>query len=109
VRCYDFGGNFASEIINFQVETDTQAPLIARAYHDSSYLKLITNEKASCVYDTVSCSYSLDDGISMNNVGSIEHYTSWNTNVNYYIKCEDEFGNKPNPDQCSMVVKPLEL
>ena len=109
IRCYDLGGNFASETINFDVETDTQAPMIVRAYHKSSHLKLITNEEATCVYDEVSCDYSFDDGLSMNRIGDNEHYTSWNTNVNYYVKCKDEFGNLPAPDQCSMTVSPLEL
>lgn len=109
IRCYDLGGNFASETINFQVETDTQSPMIVRAYHESSYLKIITNEEATCVYDTVSCDYSFDDGLSMNRIGNTEHYTNWNTNLNYHIKCKDEFGNIPNPDQCSMIASPLEL
>ena len=109
IRCNDLGGNFDTEIISFDVETDTQAPMIVRAYHKSSHLKLITNEEATCVYDEVSCDYSFDDGLSMNRIGDNEHYTSWNTNVNYYVKCKDEFGNLPAPDQCSMTVSPLEL
>lgn len=37
------------------------------------------------------------------------HSTSWESNRNFYIKCEDEFGNQPNPDQCSIVVRPFDV
>lgn len=112
VRCYDLGGNFDKELISFSVESDTTAPIVVRAFHESSYLKIITNEDSTCVYSdstNIGCDYSYDDGIAMNNIDETEHYTQWNTNVNYYIKCEDEFGNRPYPNQCSITIRPMEI
>ena len=80
-----------------------------RAYHEETYLKLVTNEEAECVYDTVDCSYLFDDGIKMTEVDDTEHYTDWNTNINFYTKCQDEYGNQPMPNECSIIVKPTEV
>ncbi len=112
ISCHDDGGNFDTKVITFDVESDTTSPLVVRAFHESSYLKIITNEESSCVYsDSVDlgCDYSYDDGIAMNNVGDTEHYTQWNTNINYYIKCKDEYGNEPWPNACSITVRPMEI
>jgi len=65
IRCVDLGGNPDEAVIKFSVETDLTPPRIVRAYKDSSYLRLITNEEASCVYGTDSCNYPFSDGISM--------------------------------------------
>jgi len=112
VSCIDIGGNIDNEFISFSVESDNLAPIVVRAFHESSSLKIITNEESSCVYSDsvdIGCDYSYDDGESMNKVGDSIHYASWNTNVNYYIKCEDEFGNRPLPNQCSITVRPMEI
>ncbi len=106
IKCVDLGGNADIKSVSFGVETDTSAPVVVRAYHDESYLKIITNEKASCVYGKDSCSYSFADGIKITSVDDKEHFTDWNTNFNYYIKCEDEFGNSPIQNSCSITARP---
>ena len=109
IKCIDLGGNTDYANITFNVKTDLISPLIIRAYHEESYLKIITNEESDCVYDIVDCGYSFEDGISMTSVGEKSHFTSWDTNKNFYIKCRDKFGNLPSPDQCSITVKPSDF
>jgi len=112
IRCFDLGGNVDIKTTSFRVETDTQAPVVVRAFHSGSSLKLITNEKAECVYSTsnsLRCSYLFEDGIKMTVANDIEHSTNWDPNTNFYIKCQDEFANKPFPNQCSIIVRPFEI
>ncbi len=109
IKCIDLGGNSDIEIVNFNVESDSSAPIVVRAYHEETYLKLITNEKAECVYDSVDCSYLFEDGTKMTTVDDADHFTDWNTKINFYIKCQDEYGNQPLPDECSIIVKPFKV
>jgi len=107
IRCYDLGGNPDNKTINFTVETDRQEPLVVRAYRDGTYLRIITNEPAECVYDNMDCSYSFDDGIDMKVIDETNHFTEWNTEKDFYIKCRDEYGNLP--DECSIIIRPFEV
>ena len=109
IRCYDLGGNSDQETINFKVETDGEEPVVVRVYHDGSDLKLVTNEEAECVYDTTRCLFDFDKGIKMNTLNKINHYTDWNTQTNFYIKCKDSYDNKPFPQKCSIIVKPAQI
>jgi len=109
IKCNDLGGNTDETMISFDVESDVVSPLVVRVYHEGTYLKLITNEDAECVYDTTSCSYTFEDGIKMNVINGINHYTDWDTNVNFYIKCQDSYGNKPLPDKCNIIAKPADI
>ncbi len=109
IRCVDLGGNADDTTTSFRVETDTQAPVVVRAFHEGSSLKIITSEKAGCVYDSVDCSYLFEDGIKMTVTNDIEHSTTWDPNTNFYVKCQDEFTNKPFPNQCSIIVRPFEV
>jgi len=107
IRCYDLGGNPDNKTVNFTVETDRQEPLVVRAYRDGTYLRIITNEPAECVYDNMDCSYSFDDGIDMKVIDETNHFTEWNTEKDFYIKCRDEYGNLP--DECSIIIRPFEV
>ena len=109
IRCMDLGGNFAIEEVDFTVEIDLQAPIIVRVYHEGNYLKIITDENATCVYDTVNCNYLFEDGISIAVVDETDHFTDWKTDKNFYVKCQDAYGNRPSPNQCNMIVRPFEL
>jgi len=110
VRCTDEGGNTDEEVIKFIVDTDTREPSAVRVFRDGSSLKVITDEKASCVYDSVSCTYDVDLGIRMTTDSQgLTHSTPWNANKNLYVKCQDEFGNRPDPDQCSIIARPFEV
>jgi hypothetical protein len=108
IKCLDLGGNSDVRKTKFKVETDSSSPIVTRAYHEENYLKLITNEKSECVYDTTNCNYLFEDGTPITNTDGITHFTTWNTNINYYIKCIDEYGNEPLPNKCSIVARPFE-
>ncbi|MFA4952957.1 MAG: hypothetical protein WC584_01935 [Candidatus Pacearchaeota archaeon] len=109
IKCMDLGGNYDIEKIKFSVETDTTPPMVVRAYHIETYLEIITNENAECVYDIKDCSYDFDKGTPINRVDEDNvHYLDWNSEKTYYIKCKDEFGNMPAPNQCSIVVRAFE-
>jgi hypothetical protein len=107
IKCVDLGGNADTATTSFSVETDTAAPLVVRAFNQENQLKIITNEPASCVYDTVDCSYELENGEPMSTSDDIVHTVSWDPERSFYVKCEDEFGNRPNPNQCSIIVRPF--
>ena len=105
IRCIDLGGNADTNKINFAVETDLTSPLVVRVYKEDNFLKLITNEKAECVYSTFGCNYEFTEGTQINVIDENNHFTNWNINLNLYVKCQDDFGNQPLPNQCSIVVK----
>jgi hypothetical protein len=107
IKCCDLGGNCKTESTSFDVETDSNSPLVIRAYNDINQLKIITEETAECVYDTTSCSYTFEDGIKMNTIDNKEHSTAWNANSIFYIKCKDSFNNMPSPDECSLIARPV--
>ena len=110
VRCVDLGGNTDSAISSFTVETDTIAPTVVRVFRQENSLKVITNEKAPCVYGNFGCDYLFKDGTNMTKaVNGTEHSTAWNTNKIFYIKCSDEFGNQPLPNECNIIAKPFEI
>lgn len=109
IKCLDLGGNRDNELIKFTVESDSTSPIVVRAFHEETYLKLITNEPAECVYDTIDCSYLFDDGTSITALDDTDHYTDWKTDTNFYVKCQDEYGNQPLPNECSIIVKPFEV
>ncbi len=105
IRCSDLGGNIDTKTISFDVESDNEAPLIVRAYHEETYLKLTTIEGARCVYDVTDCSYNFDDGIKITTTDDFSHFVDWDIESNLYIKCKDEFDNEPLPNQCSIIVR----
>ncbi len=112
-RCIDLGGNIAENSTSFTVIADTQAPIIVRAFHEGSSLNIITNEKANCVYNdkpSLGCTYLFETGKTMTSTDNIKHQTDWNPDKTFYIKCADEFGNKPSPENtCSMIVSPFSI
>jgi len=109
IRCVDLGGNSDSATTNFTVETDTFDPIVVRVFRDGQKLKIITNEESSCVYDNTDCLYDFDQGLGMTTSDDKTHSTTWDSTKNFYIKCQDEFGNKPFPNECSITVRPFEI
>jgi len=100
------GGNSDTKTTTYIVETDTTAPIVVRAYNDGNALKLVTNEKAECVYDILNCNYNFGDGTEMtDSEDGLSHTTSWNTKNNLYVKCKDNYDNQPNSGTCSIVVR----
>ncbi len=110
IICEDLGGNSDSKVVEFEVESDTEAPIITRAFKKTGDLQIITDEEAECVYDTSGCNYLYEDGIGMltSEKDKTVHTTGWNTKTKFYVKCSDEYGNKPNSNECSAIIKALE-
>ncbi|MBS3099041.1 hypothetical protein J4462_02415 [Candidatus Pacearchaeota archaeon] len=111
-RCIDAGGNTAEDSTTFSVEVDLQGPSIARVYKDGSGLKIITNERAECVYSLTTCNFNFEDGLPMlieDPTTKDSHFTEWDESKTYHIKCRDEQGNQPSPDQCNIIAKGSEL
>lgn len=110
IRCVDLGGNSDTEEISFNVESDSSAPTVVRAYNDGSRIKVVTNEEAECSYGIDSCNFAFEEGIAMlAENGGTNHFAEWQTGQNYYIKCSDEYGNEPSTTDCSIIVRPSDL
>ncbi len=110
IRCTDLGGNTDTKTTSFIVESDSEAPVVVRAFREENFLKIITNEKASCVYSTSTqnaCNYLFKDGIAMQSLEDNKHQIAWDPDRTFYIKCDDEFGNQPLPNECSIIARPF--
>jgi hypothetical protein len=109
VKCYDIGGNDASTLISFTIDIDMESPVLARAYYEEGFLKLITTESAECVYSTFGCTYEFEDGAPIqSSADNLNHFVSWDTTTDMFVKCKDIFGNRPAPNECNIVVRAYE-
>jgi hypothetical protein len=106
VRCVDDGGNVANSTTQFKVSIDTNAPVVARAYEEDGYLKLVTPLNSECVYNTESCDYLFNEGTQMPYANSTAHVTEWFADKKYFIKCRDQY--RSEPVDCSLIVRPTE-
>jgi hypothetical protein len=107
LKCQDEGGNIARGEISFSIDQDLEPPKIIRTYKEESYLKLITEEEAECVYTTSDCDYVYEDGLETKETNGFNHFLSWNIDQSFYIKCKDIFGNQPElQSTCTAIVKP---
>jgi hypothetical protein len=105
------GGNSINNVTSFKLNIDRQAPLVVRLYQEASNLKLLTDEKSTCVYQLNSaqeCNYNFEEGIAMQYSNSTEHQLAWDISKTYYIKCQDINGNSPISSKCSIVAKMFE-
>lgn len=109
IKCVDLGGNADYTNLTFSVETDKTAPQIVRVYKDNSNLVVVTDENATCKFDTVDCTYPFSGGTAMTNFMGTIHLTPWVASRTYYIKCEDVFGNRPAQNDCSATVAPSSI
>jgi hypothetical protein len=107
IQCFDMAGNIVVATTDFEVEADFGPPVVIRAYHSGGNLELITNEPATCKYDSVSCTYLFEEGISMSSSDHITHSVGWDTDNTLYVKCQDEYEN--HPSGCSITLRPFEF
>jgi hypothetical protein len=108
IKCIDLGGNADVKKVEFAVDSDKDAPVVTRLYYENNYLKILTNEKSECVYDTLDCTYYFKDGIKMNDVDDKTHYSNWKPDTKVYIKCRDIYLNEPIPNKCTIIAKPFD-
>jgi hypothetical protein len=109
IRCFDRAGNTADGNISFTIDTDLEEPIIARAYYEDNHIVLVTTENATCTYNTNSCDQSYVDSIEITTSDNVEHYLAWDTEQDLFIKCQDIYGNRPDPGICNIVVRGHEL
>jgi len=109
LKCVDLGGNRDDNYTEFRVEVDRSAPIVARIYRESELLKIITTEKSDCRYSTQDCNFEFTDGIEMPYANQTEHVAEWQTELTYYIRCQDEYGNQVDPNSCSIIARPFEI
>jgi len=111
IKCLDLAENVAETFVNFSVEVDLLSPAVVRAYKDeaSNSLKIITDEIAECVYSTTTCTYDIEDGTSIDTDDGLHHYIEWDSSRDLYIRCADEYGNKPFDGSCSIILRPFEI
>ncbi len=108
-QCVDLGGNAVYDSTTFKVDVDEDAPVVVRVYKSEGKLKVITDEKSTCTFSLNKdreCNFEIDEGNNMPYTNSTEHFAEWKDNQRYYIKCKDESGRQPLPNECSIIVKP---
>jgi len=104
IKCVDDGGNVVKDSVEFKLDIDENAPVVARVYEEEGMLKIVTVRDSECSYTFNNCDFSFDEGTEMPYSNSTIHVAEWNQDKTYYIKCRDEFKNE-NAD-CSVVVQP---
>jgi hypothetical protein len=109
IKCVDPGGNTVYNQTSFSVESDKSAPIVVRVYKQGGDLKLITDDGALCTYSNNDCNFEIDSGIKMDSFDGEIHTSEWVLNKNYYIRCQDKYENQPNPNSCSIIIKPSDL
>ncbi|MFA5992164.1 MAG: hypothetical protein WC796_00480 [Candidatus Pacearchaeota archaeon] len=117
IKCVDRGGNVASATTKFTVYIDKQPPKVIRVLYDADRLKLITDEDAQCVYtnsESIKCNYNPEDenAIQMEHETADnlrEHLATWQLKQTYYVKCRDKNDARPNPTECTMIIKPVNI
>lgn len=108
LRCVDAGGNADIAPITYTAQIDLDEPIVVRAYKEDNNLKIITDEESVCVYGTTECNYLIEDSIALQSADGLEHMAKWHATKTYYIKCVDDYGNPPAPNQCSIIVRAQE-
>ena len=109
LTCTDKAGNIAEKTISFTTESDKEPPQISRVYNQDQYLKISTDEPATCAYSVTGCQTEFDNMITLSSEnGAMTHYMKWTSDVTLYIKCQDSFKNRPMPGQCQIILRPYE-
>ena len=111
-RCVDAGGNSDEANTTFTIFVDTLAPMITRVYKELDALKIVTDEDAECAYSLNTCNFNFDEGIAFiysNPSIRNSHFAPWEANNVYYIKCRDDFGNQPAPNECGLVASAVNI
>ncbi|MFH0808497.1 MAG: hypothetical protein V1888_02675 [archaeon] len=104
VKCVDAGGNVVEDSVNFNLDIDTNPPVIARVYEEGQMLKVVTVRDSECSYGLDNCDFSFAEGTEMPYGNTTIHVAEWDEKKTYYIKCRDEFLNEAAG--CSIIVRP---
>ena len=105
VRCIDEGGNLVRDVIEFELDINTDGPVIARIYEEAEMLKVVTARESDCSYSLDNCDFSFEEGTMMPYANSVVHLIEWDNSKTFYIKCRDEF--RDVGAACSAIVRPM--
>jgi hypothetical protein len=72
-------------------------------------LKIITDEESECKYGVKDCNFDFLTATEMPFTLSTEHTADWRTDITYYIKCKDKYGNMPLSSECTMQVNAYDV
>ncbi len=109
IKCVDLGGNAAYNDTSFRIENDKISPGVIRIYKESGQIKIITNEESECSYSNINCNFEIDNGVKMSTADYINHNSDWKTNYNFFIRCKDRYNNQPNPNVCTVIIRPVDI
>ena len=45
----------------------------------------------------------------MSSIDYINQNTDWKPSRNYYIRCKDKYNNQPDPNTCSIIIRPFDV
>lgn len=110
IKCTDKAGNVANVSAPLEIRYDINEPIITRVFNNNGNVKISTIEPAACKFTnsvkiSVGCSFPFSDSnlTLMTGATNLEHSTSMKKGVNYYIKCQDFYGNENS--YCGMIAK----
>lgn len=96
VGCVDIAGNIAYANTTFKIYKDDIPPQIVRVYKDTSttpaILRIDVDERSSCLYSTETGKAPSTAMIQDDVEG--KKFSVQADKTNYYVQCEDGFGNK---------------
>ncbi len=106
-RCIDPAGNSADAETEFTVEVDQIPPIVTRVYKNGDRLEIRLNEPGKCVYSLESCYYQFSEGASFSSDPRDRtiHTTTWDSESQYFVKCEDLEGNRFAGNLCTIIVQ----
>ncbi len=109
IKCVDLGGNAVYNETSFRIENDKISPGVIRIYKESGQIRIITNEEAECSFSHINCNFDIDNGIKMSTADYVNHDTDWEISNNFFIRCKDKYNNQPNPNVCTVIIRPVEI
>ena len=96
IFCKDEAGNVVNATTRFSLQKDISYPILVRSFKVGNNLDIETSELASCRFSTSGCGQIYSNSTSMSTGYSFSHRAESSAGTNYFIKCEDMFGNE-NP------------
>ncbi|MBT7251305.1 hypothetical protein HN604_00615 [archaeon] len=101
ITCVDELGDSVEDQTSFEIIYDDNFPRIIRVWDDFGEIFLITDEPSECRYSIDSCSFNWENATSMGD--ELIHVIDSVPGREYFVKCEDEFGNTPSGCSLSVV------
>lgn len=92
LACEDSAGNHVEGDLRFNLLVDDEGPVLTRVYNSNGLLTFITNEKARCAFNPLSCSFAFENGTAFIGEEFI-HTSPFSSSVSHHVICRDLFGN----------------